>query len=322
MSRVTLANPVTSPLLPRMAVMTILAQKREPSLRTRQPSSSTRSLAAARRSNSAGRPRSSIFLRKEAREMQSEDFVCLVTFNTFCAGIPSKHMAVTVEQIDGVFADTLDDGAQPQIVEPQRLLSGALLGGVADEADNGLAAFSLHGLEHDVDGEFSAILAQAEEIESRAHLAGAGMSAVILSVARMAAAETRRHQDLDRLADQLLDAVAEQLFGARVRGPHDAIFVGDENGVRRKFKQPLNRVLGKARLDKLLCSRVLPGGIRGAHVVLPTLAERYCLGRALRNARGADARQCNDWYALPGSGGPRLLSEVGEPIVHSSAGFG
>ena len=43
-SRVTLANPVTAPLLSRMAVITMLAQKREPSLRTRQPSSSTRSL--------------------------------------------------------------------------------------------------------------------------------------------------------------------------------------------------------------------------------------------------------------------------------------
>ena len=90
------------------------------------------------------------------------------------------------------------------------------------------------------------------------------MGAVILAMARMAAAETRRHQHLDRLADQLLDAVAEQLFGARIRGAHDAIFVGDEDGVRRKLKQPLDCVLGKARLDKLLSQpRPARGNPRG-----------------------------------------------------------
>ena len=107
-------------------------------------------------------------------------------------------------QIDGVVADALHDGAQLLVVEPQRLLRGALLGGVADEAHHRRTGCGLKGLEHDVDGEFGAVLAQAEEIEGRAHLAGAGMRAVVLAMARMAAAKTRRHQHLDRLPDQLL----------------------------------------------------------------------------------------------------------------------
>ena len=71
--------------------------------------------------------------------------------------------------------DALEDRAQSQIVLADRLLRGALLGGVANEAHHRRAGFGLHWLEHDVDGKFRAILAQAEEIEGRAHLAGAGM---------------------------------------------------------------------------------------------------------------------------------------------------
>ncbi len=88
-------------------------------------------------------------------------------------------------------------------------MRGALLGCVADEADHGRATLSLHGLEHDVDGELGAVFAQAEQIESGAHLAGAGVGTVILAMARMAVAETCRHQDLDWLADQLLGAETE-----------------------------------------------------------------------------------------------------------------
>jgi len=56
-SRVTLANPLWRPARSYTAVMTTLAQKRLPSLRTRQPSSSKRPSRSALRSSSAGQPR-------------------------------------------------------------------------------------------------------------------------------------------------------------------------------------------------------------------------------------------------------------------------
>ena len=134
--------------------------------------------------------------------MQPQHFVCLVPLDALGAGVPGKDVPIAVEQIDCVFADALDDGAQTEIVEPQSFLRGALLGGVADEGDDCRAAGGLNRLEHDVDGEFRAILAQAEEIESRAHLPRARSGIVVLAMARMSAAEARRYQNLDWLADQ------------------------------------------------------------------------------------------------------------------------
>ena len=55
-SRVTLAKPRRVPVRSRMAVMTTLAQKRVPSLRTRQPSSSNRPSRRAVASSCCGQP--------------------------------------------------------------------------------------------------------------------------------------------------------------------------------------------------------------------------------------------------------------------------
>ena len=146
-----------------------------------------------------------------------------------------------------------------------------------------------HRLEHDVDGDFRAVFAQAEEIHGRAHLPRAGMRAVIFAMAGMDAAEARRYQHFYRLADQLLARVTEQLLGARIGGAHHAVSVGDEDCVRRELKEPLDCVLGKTRMHAFLRTRVLPWGIRRAHFVLPTLAERYRRGPPLCNA---DAKNC------------------------------
>ncbi len=55
-----------------------------------------------------------IFLRKEAREVQAEHLVGLVSLDALCAGVPGEDVAVAVQQIDGVLADALDDGTQPR----------------------------------------------------------------------------------------------------------------------------------------------------------------------------------------------------------------
>ena len=74
-SRVTFAKPVSSPVSSRIAVRMTLAQKREPSLRTRQPSSSTRPRSRGQAQQFGGPAALRIFLREEAREMQAEDLI-------------------------------------------------------------------------------------------------------------------------------------------------------------------------------------------------------------------------------------------------------
>ena len=113
-------------------------------------------------------------------------------------------MAVGVEHIDGVLADALNDGAQPEVVEPQSFLRLPLLRYVANKAHHRRTGSGFDGLEHDVDGKFRAVFAQAEKIEIRAHLTRARCCAVVLAMPGMDAAKPHRHQHLDGLADQLL----------------------------------------------------------------------------------------------------------------------
>ncbi len=207
--------------------------------------------------------------------MQSQDFVCLVTLDAFGAGIPGEDVTVRIEQINGVLGDTFEDGPKAKVVLPQGLLRGALLGNVADEAHHRQTVFGLHRLEHDVDRELRAILAQAEEIHRRAHLPGAGVSAVVFAMAGMAAAEARGNEHLDVLTEKLLGGVAELLPCTRVRGADYPVSVRNEDRVRRELEEALDDVLGKALRDALFSICGPPRGIQGTHVVLPTLAERY-----------------------------------------------
>ena len=145
-----------------------------------------------------------------------------------------------------------------------------MLRGVADEGEDRGTVRGLDGLEHDVDGEFRAVIAQAKEIERRTHLPRAWMRVVVLAVARMHAAEASRHQHLHGLADQLFARVAEQLLGARVGGTHFALSVGDEDCVGRELEEAIDCVAGKNRIRVFLRTRVLPWGIQKGHFVLPT----------------------------------------------------
>ena len=119
--------------------------------------------------------------------MQAQHLVWRVALDALCAGIPCQDVALAIQQIDGIFADALDDGAEAEVLGAQLLLRGALLGDVADEAEHCGTGTGFHRLEHDVDGKLGAVLAQAEEIERRAHLPSARVSRVVLAMAGMAA---------------------------------------------------------------------------------------------------------------------------------------
>jgi hypothetical protein len=46
---------------------------------------------------------------EESREMQSEHLVRFVALDALGAGVPGEHVAVPVEQINGILADAFDD---------------------------------------------------------------------------------------------------------------------------------------------------------------------------------------------------------------------
>ncbi len=135
-SRVTFAYPVTSPLLSRMAVRIVSAQKREPSLRTRQPSSSTRPSGRGQ-AHQLRRPASlHILLREEPREMQPLDLFRRVPLDALRARIPGHHAPVAIQQVDGVIAHALHNRAKLLIVVPQGLQRCPLLRHIAHKTQH------------------------------------------------------------------------------------------------------------------------------------------------------------------------------------------
>ena len=150
-----------------------------------------------------------IFLGKESRIVQAKYLIRLVSLDALGAGVPGEDVALAIEHIDGILADTLDDGAQPRIIETQRLLRRTLLRGVADESHHCGTVRGFNRLEHNVDWDFRAVFAQPVEVEGRAHLPRARVCAVVFAMPGMAAAEARRHQHFYRLADQLFARVTE-----------------------------------------------------------------------------------------------------------------
>ena len=134
-SRVTLAKPRSVPASSRRAVMTTLAQKREPSLRTRQPSSSNRPSAGASRSSSSGQPRSTASWRVEAGEVLADDLVGAVALDAARPRRSRWRPALGVEHEDGVVLHALDQQAESLLALPQLLLGLLPLGQVAGDLD-------------------------------------------------------------------------------------------------------------------------------------------------------------------------------------------
>ena len=81
----TFAKPTSVPSASRSAVMTTLAQKREPSLRTRQPSSSKRPFAGRDLELALGLARRDVLGRIEDREVLADDLVGLVALDALGA---------------------------------------------------------------------------------------------------------------------------------------------------------------------------------------------------------------------------------------------
>lgn len=111
-SRVTLAKPVSSPFVSRIAVITMFAQKRAPSLRTRQPSCSIRPRSAE--PHQFLRPFAlNIFLGKEAGEMFADDFIGRVVLDALSSRVPGCNVAFLIEQINSVVTHAIDERPDP-----------------------------------------------------------------------------------------------------------------------------------------------------------------------------------------------------------------
>ncbi len=121
-SRVTFANPTSWPQASRTALMTTLAQNREPFLRSRHPSCSTlpvelgalQLLLAAAGRHVLGGPK--------AREVLAQDLLGFEAFDPFGAAVPGGHVPLRIQHEDGVVLDGVDQQAKAFFAAPKLLV--------------------------------------------------------------------------------------------------------------------------------------------------------------------------------------------------------
>jgi hypothetical protein len=126
------------------------------------------------------------------------------------------------------------------------------VGDVADRGGDQRRLLGLHRREADLGRELAAVLAAAEELEPSRHRPRLRLAEVPGPAPRVHGAELLRHQDLDRLAQQLVAPVAEQLLGLMVDEVDDAVGVDDDHRVRGRFEEAAKPGLQRALLAQPL----------------------------------------------------------------------
>jgi hypothetical protein len=89
----------------------------------------------------------------------------------------------------------------------------------------------------DLDREFDAQLAYAEQLQAHSHRPHVRVGKVTFAVAGMLRVEAVRNQERNRLAEQFLAGEAEELLGLRVDEHDLAALVDDDHGVWCRFEQ-------------------------------------------------------------------------------------
>ena len=108
-----LAKPHRVPAASYRVVMTTLAQKVEPSLRTRHPSSSNRPSARATFNSCSGQPRSTALGLVEEGKVPAQDLFGPVALDQLRPTVPTDHVPLGVEHEDGVILHPLHQHLEP-----------------------------------------------------------------------------------------------------------------------------------------------------------------------------------------------------------------
>ena len=115
---------------------------------------------------------------------------------------------------------------------------------IPDRAHDERVFIRVDRVKADLDGKLGAVLAAAIELGTGAHLTYARMREIAGPVSDMGLTEAVRHQPLDRRPAKLLTAVAEHVFGARVRDDDAAAAIDHHDAVGHRLEEP-----AKARFE-------------------------------------------------------------------------
>src|SRR3546814_9860487 len=108
---------------------------------------------------------------------------------------------------------------------------------VAHGGDDQRVLVGLHRAEADGDGKLAAVGAAAGKLEVLAHRAHTWRDEEVTSVADVKRLQRLRHQHLDRLPDELVAGIAEQMLSLRIDQNDASLTVGDHDAVGSGFEQ-------------------------------------------------------------------------------------
>ena len=128
----------------------------------------------------------------------------------------------------------------------ERAFDALALRDVADGRRHQHAFLRFQRRQADFDGKLGAVAAQAVQFQARAHGAGARRRGKGLPVLRMVSRVAGRDQHFHIASQQLRARIAEQAFRLRVDEHDLAIAIDDDDGVRRRFEQAAELLLGPA----------------------------------------------------------------------------
>ena len=168
--------------------------------------------------------------------MLAQQFVAAVAELFFCLDVQQDDLAGLVDHDHGI-GRRLEQAAI-LLFHLQKVLFGGLAN--ADVADRGRhqdARRAVARAEHDLDGEFAAVLAAARQFDAGADLLGQRIGLAARGVGDQPLGEARRDDVRDLLAQQLVAAIAELLLGLDVQKNNLACLVDDNHGIGRRFEQ-------------------------------------------------------------------------------------
>ena len=171
--------------------------------------------------------------------MLADDLLGAVTLDALRTRVPRHDVAVSIQQVDGVIAHALHDGAQLHITLADSLDRRSLLRGIAHKAQRHHPLDGVHRLEHDVDWKLGAVFAETVEIQRRPHLPRPRVRIVVFAMAGMAAPEPIRNQLLHMHSGEFYARVPEQLRRPRVRVTDPPLGIYNEDRIGRKLEEVL-----------------------------------------------------------------------------------
>ena len=162
-------------------------------------------------------------------DLLSDEFLTLIAEKRFSLAVCQRDHTVTVHADDRI-------GRCLEQTSELRFCASAL-GHVSDGGGDDATTVKLYGCQGDLGRKLGTILPSTRQLHPRTHGASHGMAEVRRPMAGVSVSDRARHQEINRVADELIPAVPEERFGLRVDQQDRTIDVHTDDRVRNRLEK-------------------------------------------------------------------------------------